>query len=414
MDGPANAAVEGDGGAAVVRLDHAPGVARVNPQVVVVAVRHRRLPERAAAVGGHVEEAVHYPHRFRVLRVSEHVGVVPGAAPAVGVVDQLPAIAAVVRAVQPALCGLHDSPDPARLGRRDRDANPPLQALRKAGVAGQRRPGVAAVRGLVQPAVGASARNRPGVAEHLPHGGVQDAGVGGVHRQVYGARLVAHEQHTLPGVAAVAGAEDAPLAVGRPGVAQRRHVHEVRVAGVNAHTRYVPAVGQPNVPPRLAPVRGLVHAVARGDVVPDAGLAHSGVDDVGVRVGDGDSPHGGGLEEAVRDVLPVGAAVVGLPDAPVARPEVEGHGVVGVAGGGNGATAPVGSYAAPLHRLEHALVYRSHWSNSSLLCRFEACGEGVPCLGRPGDSGAVASTKACHSTGCRRRSAPNRRPHGWG
>ena len=119
----------------------------------------------------------------------------------------------------------------------------------------------------------------------------------------------------------------------------------------------VARLGQAQVAPGLAAVVGLVDAVAVRDVAADAGLARAGVDDVRIGVGDRDRADRGG-EEAVRDVLPVRAAVGRLPDAAGAGAEVEGTDVGGMPGDGDAPPAAVRPDAAPLERAEQALVHQ--------------------------------------------------------
>ena len=71
---------------------------------------------------------------------------------------------------------------------------------------------------------------------------------------------------------------------------------------------------------------------------------------------DRDRAHGGRPEVAVGDVLPVGAAVVGLPHAARAGAEVEGLGMRGVPGNSHHAAAAVRSDAAPVDRLRTVQV----------------------------------------------------------
>ena len=107
---------------------------------------------------------------------------------------------------------------------------------------------------------------------------------------------------------------------------------------------------QAEVPPGRARVAGAVHPVAVGEVDSDACLAHASVYHVGVRLGDGYCADRGGVQEAVGDVLPVRAAVGGLPYSAAAGPEVEDTGVDRVSGDGYDAPGPVGADAAPFER----------------------------------------------------------------
>ena len=119
----------------------------------------------------------------------------------------------------------------------------------------------------------------------------------------------------------------------------------------------VAGVAEAEVGPCLAAVDGAVDAVAVADVAADLGLAHAGVDHVGVGLGGGDGPDCGGVEEAVRDVFPVGAAVRGLPDATGAGAEVEDAGVGNVASYGDGAAAAMGTDETPFHSVEQVRMH---------------------------------------------------------
>ena len=350
---PGVAAVERDAGAAVVALDHAARIGGVDPQIVIVAVRGRHAGEGLAAVGRLPRLQVEHPDGVGVLRIGEHVVVVPGALTQVALrARHLPGGAAVLGTEQGALLRLHDRPHPARPGGRAGDADAPLDALRQARVAGQLGPGVAAVDRLEDAAAGAARLQDPRPADHLPERGVEDARVGRVDAEVDGAGLGVAEQHLLPGRAAVARAEHAALLVRPEGVAERGHVDQIGVVRIDADAADVARVGQADAAPGRAAVGRPVDAVAVRDVDADARLAGAGVDDVGVGGGHGDRAHGGGPEEAVGDVLPVGAAVGRLPDAAGAGAEVEGLRVRRVPGDRHHAAAAVRTDAAPLDRVE--------------------------------------------------------------
>ena len=102
VDGaPGCAGVERHGGAAVVALDHAPVVVRVDPQIVVVAVRSGYPREVRAGVGGLPHPEVVDVHRILVPRVREDVHVVPGAvAQVLAVACERPGLAEVLGAVE--------------------------------------------------------------------------------------------------------------------------------------------------------------------------------------------------------------------------------------------------------------------------------------------------------------------------
>ncbi len=350
-------AVEAHARAAVVGLDHPPRVLRIDPEVVVVAVRRGELAERLAAVGRFPQRVVRDPDRVHVLRIREHVHVVPGTSAQPRVfADALPRRARVVRAEQRAVVGFHHRVHaPAVRGRHD-DADAPEHAARQTGVAGDVGPRVAAVGGLPQPGVGTAARHAPRRAPRLPDGREHHARVVGIEREVDRARVLALEQHVRPGGAAVARAEHAALAARAPGVPERRHVDEVRVARMHAHAPDVPRVAQSDVRPRRAAVRRAIDAVAVRHVPADARFAGAGVHDVAVGRGDVDRADRGGLEEAVGDVLPVGAAIRRLPHAAGAGAEIERHRVGRMAGDGHGAAAAEGTDGTPGERLEQCWV----------------------------------------------------------
>ncbi len=143
---PGEAAVEGDGAAAVVAQDHALRVGGVDPEVVVVAVGRGDLMEGGAAVDGAPHFDVQAPDGIRVLRVGREVGVVPGALAEVAVlVEALPGLAAVVGAEDAPLLVLDQGPNAVGLGGGDGDADLALDPLGHAGLVGKVGPGFAAV-----------------------------------------------------------------------------------------------------------------------------------------------------------------------------------------------------------------------------------------------------------------------------
>ena len=95
--GPMLAAIEGDGCAAVVALDHAAGVCGVDPEAVVIAVRDFDFVEGVAAVGGFVHVDVEDPDGVGIFGVGDDVHVIPGAlGEAIVGIDEFPFAAAIV------------------------------------------------------------------------------------------------------------------------------------------------------------------------------------------------------------------------------------------------------------------------------------------------------------------------------
>ena len=218
-------------------------------------------------------------------------------------------------------------------------------------------PSVATVHRTPESAVRSAAGEVPEVSSHLPDGGEQHAGVVRVYCEVCRAGVLALVQDVFPVLAAVNGPEHAALEVRAEGVTERADVNDVGVGRVNPDAGDVAGVLESEVLPGSSSVVGPVHAISVADVEADARLAHASVHDRRVGVRHGDRTDGGGVEVAVRDVFPVGAAVVCLPHAARTGSEVEGALVNGVARNGDDAAASRGSDAAPLKGVEHLGVY---------------------------------------------------------
>src|SRR6185312_11448720 len=213
LGAPRLAAVGRDGRAAVIADQENLGVRGVDPDDVVVTVRHVQQGEGLAAV-------VRYPNTIdvravkgaRVGGVDIDAGVIERPlAQAPVVVDAVPRGAAVSRAKHTASLGLDDREDDIRVAGRDVDPDPAEHAARQAGVARDVRPMRAAVSALVQAAARPTVIQRPGCALRLPHRGIQDVRIARIHHEVDRAGLVIDEENLLPGLAAVSGLEDAAI-----------------------------------------------------------------------------------------------------------------------------------------------------------------------------------------------------------
>ena len=345
---PVQAPIGADLGAAVIGDNHAAGVFRRNPEVVVVAVRGVAAFEGAAAVLAFVVRYVHYVEHVLVARVGVDAGVVPGPlAQAAFFIDFLPGLARVVGAEQAALGRFQQRPHPVGVGRRYRDAANAERALGQAFIVRDILPGVAAVHAFPQPRARPARREAVGRAAHVPGSGVQDAWVAGVESEVHGARVAVGEEHAQPGFAAILAAVHPAHVAGLIEVAHGGHEYHVGVFGVNADAADVARVGQPDVGPGLARVGRFPHPETRRHVAAHGFLALAGVNHVGVGLAHGYRANGA-AEILIRNVLPGAAAVFGAPHAAARRAHVVEVGLARYARDGAHAPAPVRPNGAPL------------------------------------------------------------------
>src|SRR5581483_3092376 len=173
-----------------------------------------------------------------------------------------------------------------------------------------------------------------------------------------GAGPIALVEHLLPGLASVHRAVDAAFLVRPPGVAERGHVDDVRIPGVDHDVADVARIGEADVLPGVPAIGGTIDAIAVGDVASDRRFARPDVDDVWIGLGDRDGADGRGAEEAVADVLPVGASASRLPDTPGARAKVEGSYLGWVAGNRDDPAPTVWTDQTPLERAQRQRVHQ--------------------------------------------------------
>src|ERR1700730_7942346 len=165
---PALAAIDGNGRAAVVAVDQAPGIARVYPQRVMITVRRRQQLEIPAAVGGAKCAGVQHVHGIERDRIREDVRVVPCALPETVIgVDLRPALATVIGAEHSALLRLDRGIDAVGIraghGNPDATERPVGQA-----VVFDELPGEAPVGRSIESRSRAAAGESPRFAAHLP------------------------------------------------------------------------------------------------------------------------------------------------------------------------------------------------------------------------------------------------------
>src|SRR5205807_5475058 len=144
--GPGGPTILAHRGAAIVAVDHALGVARIDPEGVVVAVGSAQVRERLAAIHRFEERDVEYVDAVDVTRVRHHVREIPGPLPDLVLGARAPpGRAAVVRAEQAARVRLYERPHPIVAHGRDGEADLADDPFRKAAAPGDVLPRVPAV-----------------------------------------------------------------------------------------------------------------------------------------------------------------------------------------------------------------------------------------------------------------------------
>src|SRR6185437_16786135 len=145
------------------------------------------------------------PDGVGVLRIGDDVLVVPRTPGKVVVVTEaLPALAAVIRAVDSALLRLDDSVDAVGESGRDGNANLADGTGGQTLVAGNLPPGVAAIGGFIDATALTTTDKLVGIAAGSPGGGVHGTRVVGVDREVVDADVLVDVEDAIPGGAAIA------------------------------------------------------------------------------------------------------------------------------------------------------------------------------------------------------------------
>src|SRR5205814_10537170 len=130
-------------------------------------------------------------------------------------------------------------------------------------------------------------------------------------------------ENFLPGLAAIASAENAALGVFTVGVAESSDEGDVGIRGMDDDLADVAGVFQADIVRGFAAVVRTVNAVAEGNVAANASFAGADVNDIGIRCGDCDAGDGGG-GLLVERRIPGSAAGRGCPDAAGTRARITG------------------------------------------------------------------------------------------
>ncbi len=348
---PGSAAVCRNGPTAVVPFEDDLWIARVDPDDVVVAVRHFDRRESLSAIFRFVHPIDFRRVRdLRIRRVDEDRHIVKRALTQFPLrVHALPGCAGIVRPEDSAVARLNDRVNDARIARCDGNADLSEDAGRKPGILRDLRPMRAAVERLVEAAAGAAAGQLPRLALCLPHRSVEHVAIARVHDQVDAARILVDEEHFLPRRAAVGRLKNAALRVGLEDVSHRCGIDDIGIAGIDHQLGDHVRLTQPRVRPRFSGVGRLVDPVPGVEVAANVGLAGAGVDDAGIRRCDRQRADriGDSRNLAVGDVRPFQAVIGAAPDAAFDATEIEEVLVAGNAGYGDGASTDVRADAAP-------------------------------------------------------------------
>src|SRR6185369_4201419 len=169
----------------------------------------------------------------------------------------------------------------------------------------------------------AAGAERPALAAEVPEAGEEDVGVLRVHRHgaAPGGEVRAGEDQ-VPGLAAVDGLVEPAIRAVAPELAGGAGVDGVAAPRIGQDPGDALGLLQPHVGPALAAVGGLVDAVADGYVVARPRLAGPHPDDLRVlRI---DLHRADGLDRLlVEDGLEGGSAILALPDAAARRADEE-------------------------------------------------------------------------------------------
>ena len=123
---PCPASVHGHHPATVVAIDHAGGVAWIDPQVVVIGVRFGNRLERLATVRRFHQPEVENVDCAAIHGIGLHALEVEGTLPQVPmIVDECPGRTSVVGSIETAMLGLDVGPDSAGIGTGYGDGNLP-------------------------------------------------------------------------------------------------------------------------------------------------------------------------------------------------------------------------------------------------------------------------------------------------
>ena len=249
VESPGLGAVEGGRDAAVATEKQVVGVARIDPERVVIGMHVSRsvIGEGFPPVVGAHEILTTHVDSFGVVGVDPNVAEVHRSW--IGVGELFPGVAPICGAIDPrlAIAGFHGGEYEVAVPSVDVEADAPQLTLRKAFV--QSRPVPAAVHRTVEAASRSTAVEPPRRAPARIHRSEERVRVRRVHGQVDRSRIGVQVQDQLPRVTTVCGLVDA-RAPGSPsrGCPQPPRTRPRGLAGGPGSGRYGGSLEDPSVP----------------------------------------------------------------------------------------------------------------------------------------------------------------------
>src|SRR5262249_45691863 len=149
--------------------------------------------------------------------------------------------------------------------------------------------------------------------------------------EINGSRIGVSVQHLAPSPTSITRSEHAPFVIRAEGVAESGDIDEIGIIGMTADAADKPGLAQPQVTPSAARIRRFVDAVAVRHIEPDRGLTGAGINHVGIRARDLESPDCCRTENPIADAAPVDPAVNRLPHTAGTGAKIEHAAVFGIA-----------------------------------------------------------------------------------
>ena len=172
------------------------------------------------------------------------------------------------------------------------------------------------------PALVGAAPERPLLPVEVPHHRIDDVRILRVHVEVGAAMAVVDEEGLAPGGSRVARDEDTAVGVRPARMSHRADEDGARVGRAHHHARDMARVGESEVPPALAAIRGLEDAATERHRVAGVGFAGADVDDIRVARLEREVTDGEG-RLVLEDRVPGRARVCGLPEPSGGRADID-------------------------------------------------------------------------------------------